>query len=170
MVAAHTCLLSVVMALSAVTSTAQSRPLSEPAQPDAPSGVWNQWRGPNRDGHCPGDWWPERLTKDNVQRLWRVELGPSYSGPIVDETTVYTTETVGKQDEVVTLLSGRQVIIYGEHRSHGDGSGRADEHGRASEMGRHRRRSRESPKRVRKHPAAARSVSNDASQSIRHDA
>ncbi|MEC9046472.1 MAG: PQQ-binding-like beta-propeller repeat protein [Planctomycetota bacterium] len=102
MVAAHTCFLSVAMACTAAAAPAQSRPLSAPAQPDAPSGVWNQWRGPSRDGHCPGSWWPERLTEENVKQLWRVELGPSYSGPIVDATTVYTTETVDKRDEVVT--------------------------------------------------------------------
>jgi len=90
------------MALSAMAAAAQSAPLSAPALPDAPTGVWNQWRGPDRNGHCPGDWWPARLTQENVKRLWRVELGPSYSGPIVDETTVYTTETVDKTDEVVT--------------------------------------------------------------------
>ena len=102
MAAAQHTLLPVVIALTALTATAQSKPLSEPARRDAPVGVWNQWRGPDRNGHCPGDWWPERLNKDNVQQLWRVELGPSYSGPIVDATTVYTTETVDKKDEVVT--------------------------------------------------------------------
>ena len=100
--AAHTCLIPVAMALSALAAIAQTAPLSAPASPDTPTGVWNQWRGPERNGHCPGDWWPARLSQENVKRLWRVELGPSYSGPIVDETTVYTTETVDKKDEVVT--------------------------------------------------------------------
>lgn len=94
--------LSVALALTATAVCAQARPFAGLPRPDAPSGVWRQWRGPARDGHCPGDWWPERLTEDRVERLWRVALGPSYSGPVVDETTVYTTETVDKRDEVVT--------------------------------------------------------------------
>lgn len=77
-------------------------PSSKASTEEAPIGVWNQWRGPDRNGHCPGDWWPERLTKDGVKQLWRVELGPSYSGPIVDADMVYTTETVDKEHEVVT--------------------------------------------------------------------
>jgi outer membrane protein assembly factor BamB len=68
------------------------------------AGVWNQWRGPDRSGHCPGDWWPKRLVESSVKQQWRVELGPSYSGPVVDESVVYTTETIDKEDEVVTAF------------------------------------------------------------------
>ena len=80
--------LSVALALTATAVCAQARPFAGLPRPDAPSGVWRQWRGPARDGHCPGDWWPERLTEDRVERLWRVALGPSYSGPVVDETEI----------------------------------------------------------------------------------
>jgi outer membrane protein assembly factor BamB len=66
--------------------------------------VWQQWRGPNRDGQWTGPAWPERLTKDSLQQLWRIPLGPSYSGPIVSEDLVFTTETKNKEAEVVLAL------------------------------------------------------------------
>lgn len=68
------------------------------------SNIWPQWRGPSRDGQCPGPAWPERLSKDSLKQLWRVPLGPSYSGPIVSEELVFTTETKNKESEVVIAL------------------------------------------------------------------
>lgn len=64
---------------------------------------WPQWRGPDRTGATAADErpWPMRLEQQNLQQLWRVELGPSYSGPIVVGNKVYTTETVDKKLEVV---------------------------------------------------------------------
>jgi len=66
--------------------------------------IWPQWRGPNRDGHVVGPKWPDRLSKDSLELLWRVPLGPSYSGPIVSEDLVFTTETKNKESEVVYAL------------------------------------------------------------------
>ena len=65
---------------------------------------WPQWRGPNRDGHVTGQKWPDRLQKDSLQQLWKVPLGPSYSGPIVTDQLVFTTETKNKESEVVLAL------------------------------------------------------------------
>lgn len=66
--------------------------------------VWQQWRGPSRDGQWTGPAWPERLCKDSLKLLWRIALGPSYSGPIVSEELVFTTETKNKELEVVIAL------------------------------------------------------------------
>lgn len=66
--------------------------------------AWPQWRGPSRDGQWTGPAWPDRLSKDSLQLLWRQPLGPSYSGPIVAEDTVFTTETKNKEAEVVYAL------------------------------------------------------------------
>lgn len=60
---------------------------------------WNQWRGPSRDGSVEGNEWPDDL--DGLELLWRVELGESYSGPIVGGDRVFTTETVGGRAESV---------------------------------------------------------------------
>jgi outer membrane protein assembly factor BamB len=69
------------------------------------SGVWPQWRGPTRDGQTPNSpTWPDTLTDDNFQQSWRVELEPSYSGPIVAADRVFVTETVDRKFEVVRAL------------------------------------------------------------------
>jgi outer membrane protein assembly factor BamB len=74
------------------------------AQSAEPRPVWPQWRGPSRDGKVEGPAWPERLQGKALKLLWRVELGPSYSGPIVAPDRVFVTETRDKTDEVVRAL------------------------------------------------------------------
>ena len=63
---------------------------------------WPQWRGPTRDGQYRGPSWPESLDEKSLVQAWRVELGPSYSGPIVCGKRVFTTETVKADKERVT--------------------------------------------------------------------
>jgi len=73
---------------------------------------WPQWRGPQRDGQFTGPAWPDKLDTNHLQQLWRVELGSSYSGPIVVGDRVFTTETKDKKFEVATALdrrSGKQL-------------------------------------------------------------
>jgi len=69
--------------------------------------TWGQWRGPTRDGKIAGPPWPDTLQGEALQRVWRVELGPSYSGPIVVGDRVFVTETRKKADEVVRALDKR---------------------------------------------------------------
>ena len=66
--------------------------------------IWDQWRGPTRDGLVSGKDWPSGLSEKSLTRLWRVELDSSYSGPIVSESTVFVTGTRNKKTEVVTAL------------------------------------------------------------------
>ncbi len=68
---------------------------------------WTQWRGPARDGTSRGPIWPETLTETNCSQVWRVPLGPSYSGPIVTADRVFVTETKDKTTEIVRALSRR---------------------------------------------------------------
>jgi outer membrane protein assembly factor BamB len=63
--------------------------------------TWPQWRGPNRDGQFSGPTWPEKLDTNHLQLTWRIELGPSYSGPVVSADRVFTTESKDKKFEVV---------------------------------------------------------------------
>lgn len=65
------------------------------------SNLWPQWRGPTRDGQVTGTPWPDKLTDQSLEQLWRVPLGPSYSGPIVTEDLVFTTETKDRESEIV---------------------------------------------------------------------
>lgn len=73
---------------------------------------WHQWRGPNRDGHIAGSPWPNSLSTNHLKQAWRVELGPSYSGPIVQGSKVFTTETSDKKYEIVRAFdrtTGREL-------------------------------------------------------------
>ena len=65
---------------------------------------WPQWRGPTRDGQFTGPTWPEKLDTNHLRQLWRVELGSSYSGPIVAGDRVFTTESKDKKFEVATAF------------------------------------------------------------------
>lgn len=66
--------------------------------------IWNQWRGPARDGKVSGTNWPNRLADKHLEKTWRLELGPSYSGPIVSADAVFVTETKDKTIEIVRAL------------------------------------------------------------------
>ncbi len=66
--------------------------------------IWNQWRGPTRDGLISGSNWPNSLSENVLTQHWRVELSPSYSGPIVSDSAVFVTGTADKKTEVVMAL------------------------------------------------------------------
>ena len=68
---------------------------------------WPQWRGPTRNGQVSGATWPDKLDTNHLQQTWSIELGPSYSGPIVGPDRVFTTETKDKKVEVVTAFDRR---------------------------------------------------------------
>jgi len=73
---------------------------------------WNQWRGPTRTGVITSEPWPDSLNETSLKQLWSIPLEPSYSGPIVTENLVFTTETKGKKYEVASaydLKTGSQV-------------------------------------------------------------
>jgi len=72
---------------------------------DSETAPWPQWRGPTRDGQVSGATWPGKLDTNHLQQTWSVELGPSYSGPIVGADLVFTTETKNKKVEVVTAFN-----------------------------------------------------------------
>lgn len=72
---------------------------------------WNQWRGPNRDAKLLEYVWPVAL-KDKLELVWEHPHSPSYSGPIVHDGLVFTTETINKEIERVTayqLANGEKV-------------------------------------------------------------
>lgn len=74
--------------------------------------AWSQWRGPNRDGFVAAGAWPDGLEQGRLERRWRVDLGPGYSGPVVGTIAgptgpieaVFVTETRGKKTEHVRAL------------------------------------------------------------------
>lgn len=62
---------------------------------------WLQWRGPNRDSLIDAQPWPSDLSEKNLTTVWRQEMGPSYSGPIITSDRIFTTETKDEKIEVV---------------------------------------------------------------------
>lgn len=69
--------------------------------------TWPQWRGPSRTAQvASGPAWPDRLNEDNLQQVWRVELGRSYSGPIVAADRVFVTESTAEK-EIAQALDRR---------------------------------------------------------------
>ena len=84
----------------AITLLLLTWPALEPtsSQPD-----WPQWRGPARTSVIPdAGHWQDDLK--GLRQTWRVELGPSYSGPIVAGDRVFVTETHDKKSEIVRAL------------------------------------------------------------------
>jgi outer membrane protein assembly factor BamB len=65
---------------------------------------WHQWRGPNRDGFVAAASWPDGLEQGRVARAWRMDLGPSYSGPVVAGELVIVTETKDAKTEHVRAI------------------------------------------------------------------
>ena len=76
--------------------------------------TWPQWRGPHRAGQFTGPTWPEKLSTNHVDQLWRVELGPIYSGPIVSGDRILpldrtgTLHLLGANQERFDLLNKRK--------------------------------------------------------------
>ena len=63
---------------------------------------WPQWRGPERTGAFKGPTWPADFSK--LEPAWEVPLSASYSGPIISEKLVFTTESVDKRLERVHAI------------------------------------------------------------------
>ena len=81
--------------------------VSSAGQPEVASTDWPQWRGPTRDCQLASGVWPESVSTESLVQRWRVELGPSYSGPIVVGDRVIVTETQDRSSEVVRALDRR---------------------------------------------------------------
>ena len=75
--------------------------------------LWNQWRGPNRDGFHLGNSFPNNLAKESLQLSWKANLGPSYSGPIVSDQLVFTTETKIKNLKLFMPTTEKQEKKFG---------------------------------------------------------
>ena len=94
---------------------------------------WNQWRGPNRDGVVEGKKWPATLNESNLKLRWRLKLGSSYSGALMDSDTVYVTEsTEGNKLDVVQALDRATGKVKWKHQWPGTGSWRVTFPGRVN--------------------------------------
>lgn len=87
--------------------TCHASPAPKAVGPDS----WPQWRGPLRDGRLEQSW-PNSLDEGHLSLVWQQDLAESYSGPIVDATRVYTTETRNQSTEhafAFDRLSGEKI-------------------------------------------------------------
>jgi RNA polymerase sigma factor (sigma-70 family) len=74
------------------------------------SGIWPQWRGPNRDGVVHGVTVPKKWPK-TLKEEWKVPVGAGYSSPVVVGGKVYVFARQ-KEDEVVLcfeVASGKEI-------------------------------------------------------------
>ena len=73
---------------------------------------WPQWRGPDRNGIISKDSaWPSKIDKETITEKWRVSLGKGYSGPVVSQDLVFTTESVDDDDPCYNREDGK---LYGK--------------------------------------------------------
>jgi len=74
------------------------------------SSMWNQYRGPNRDGHIPTQSvalnWEEK-----PRTLWKIPAGAGHSSVLIAEQTVYTLEQNGDRETLFArnLSNGKEI-------------------------------------------------------------
>ncbi|MDG1324532.1 MAG: PQQ-binding-like beta-propeller repeat protein [Opitutales bacterium] len=77
---------------------------------------WNQYRGPNRDGHIPAQGvvinWEEK-----PKPLWKVSSGAGHSSVIISGKTVFTLEQIGNSETLLArdLSSGKEKWKVAQH-------------------------------------------------------
>jgi outer membrane protein assembly factor BamB len=73
---------------------------------------WNQWRGPNRDGHIPGLAVPKTWPKE-LKREWKVEVGDGHSSPVVAGSRVFVLSRQDENEVVrgLRLADGRELWL-----------------------------------------------------------
>ncbi|MBI1371710.1 MAG: PQQ-binding-like beta-propeller repeat protein [Phycisphaera sp.] len=94
-------MMKIVATLAAVTvmvigGCASPEPIQQTTvKASAPvTGEWPQWRGPTRDGRvADSPVWPTSIDEQHLKLLWRTQVGPAYSSPVVTADTVFTTES-----------------------------------------------------------------------------
>lgn len=95
-----------LMALVVLVAELSAEELSPTASHKAT--LWNQWRGPHRNGRVDAEpTWPDSLAPDVLRLSWQVALGPSYSGPVVSDSAVFATETEDQRREIVRAFDRR---------------------------------------------------------------
>ena len=73
---------------------------------------WQNWRGPNRDGLIPGALWPDTLDEKTLRPVWEKEFGDSYSGPILNSDSVFTTESKSGKERVYSVSKANGEINW----------------------------------------------------------
>ncbi len=65
--------------------------------------LWQNWRGPNRDGLLSDAVWPGSVDGNTLKLSWVRDFADSYSGPVVTPTAVFTTESSSGKERVYSV-------------------------------------------------------------------
>lgn len=65
--------------------------------------LWQNWRGPNRDGLVNGAAWPDSIDEKTLRSVWVKDFGDSYSGPVLTAEAVFTTESQKGKERVYSV-------------------------------------------------------------------
>ena len=75
-------------------------------QPNNQQYRWNQWRGPDRMGTWTGGPDLEKLSSENIEKIWEVAIGPGYSGPTVSGGRVFVMDYAAGAERVYCFDAG----------------------------------------------------------------
>jgi outer membrane protein assembly factor BamB len=89
------------------------------AAPRAGGEDWPRWRGPRGDGTWQAPPLPQTWPPGGPRRLWRVDIGPGYSGIAVAQGRVFTMDRPrGSDDERIVCFDAATGQLLWEHRYH----------------------------------------------------
>lgn len=66
---------------------------------------WPQWRGPTRDGVWRETGIVESFKSPSLEPVWRMPIGPGYSGPTVSQNRVFVTDRQTKPSQIERVLA-----------------------------------------------------------------
>jgi len=66
---------------------------------------WPQWRGPTRDGVWCETGIVESFKSPSLEPVWRMPIGPGYSGPTVSQNRVFVTDRQTKPSQIERVLA-----------------------------------------------------------------
>jgi outer membrane protein assembly factor BamB len=86
---------------------------------------WPQWRGPNRDGVWRETGIIKSFTKEQLDIVWRAEIGRGYSGPTVADGRVYVMDRKSGPNRVDRVLcfdakTGKEVWTHSYECTYGN--------------------------------------------------
>lgn len=72
---------------------------------------WSQWRGPDRDGHVPAEWFPDTWPGELKPR-WQVKVGAGHASPVVVGETVYLFSRISDNEVVQAYGLGDGELLW----------------------------------------------------------
>ena len=86
--------------------------LEASASSDTLPGEWPQYRGPARDGKSIETGLLDRWPEDGPPEIWRIALGPAFSGISVVSDRIYTMDSDAEHESLVRLDAATGEIVW----------------------------------------------------------